>query len=148
MTKLHGVVELLLARMESHPEEFERGTSRWNWMLEGVLAHCSEEERAALHVGLRPIRLQQLHEDVMDELLNGPDRRANEQNALNSAHNNMGASLRAAISPALQQIDAQRTITLTQKQMSVVNKLTKNFTPADRDKFIRDYAKDIQRMQK
>lgn len=78
MTELHGVVELLLARMESHPEEFERGTSRWNWMLEGVLTHCSEEERAALHAGLRPIRLQQLHEDVMDELLNGEDRRRKE----------------------------------------------------------------------
>lgn len=78
MSELHPVVELLVARMETNPEEFERGMSRWNWMLEGVMTNCSEEERAALHAGLRPIRLQQLHEDVLDELLNGPERRAQE----------------------------------------------------------------------
>lgn len=78
MSELHDVVKLLLARMESHPEEFERGTSRWAWMVEGVMTNCSEEERAALHAGLRPIRLKQLHEDVMDELLNGEERRRRE----------------------------------------------------------------------
>jgi hypothetical protein len=78
MTDLHDVVKLLIARMESHPEEFERGMSRWGWMLEGVMTNCSEEERAALHAGLRPIRLKQLHEDVMDELLNGDERRRKE----------------------------------------------------------------------
>ena len=80
--KLHDVVKLLIARMESHPEEFERGMSRWAWMVEGVMTNCSEEERAALHAGLRPIRLKQLHEDVMDELLNGDERRRNEQDDL------------------------------------------------------------------
>lgn len=75
---LHDVVKLLLARMDSHPEEFGRGMSRWGWMLESVMTNCSEEERAALHAGLRPIRLQQLHEDVMDELLNGDERRRKE----------------------------------------------------------------------
>ena len=78
MAEMHDVVKLLLARMESHPEEFERGTSRWAWMLEGVMTNCSEEERAALHAGLRPIRLQQLHEDVMDQLLTGDERRRKE----------------------------------------------------------------------
>ena len=76
--ELHDVVKLLITRMESHPEEFERGMSRWAWMVEGVMTNCSEEERAALHAGLRPIRLKQLHEDVMDELLNGEERRRKE----------------------------------------------------------------------
>ena len=106
--KLHEVVQLLLARMESHPEEFQRGMSRWAWMVEGVMTSCSEEERAALHAGLRPIRLKQLHEDVMDELLNGEERRRKEQDdldyelgILNKARNqrNMGASLRSALHP-------------------------------------------------
>ena len=106
--KLHDVVKLLLARMDSHPEEFERGMSRWAWMVEGVMTNCSEEERAALHAGLRPIRLKQLHEDVMDELLNGEERRRKEQDdldyelgILNKARNqrNMGASLRSALHP-------------------------------------------------
>lgn len=77
--EMHDVVKLLLKRMESHPEEFGHGVSRWGWMLENVLENCSKEEGAALHAGLRPIRLQQIHEHVMDELLNGEERRYREQ---------------------------------------------------------------------
>lgn len=131
--KLHDVVKLLLARMESHPEEFERGSSRWGWMLEGVLTNCSEEERAAIHAGLRPIRLQQLHEDVMDELLSGPERRAEEQS--------MGASLNARPHPT-------KKIVMTQAEMNLINKLTETSTLAEKDQFIREYAKSKREMQK
>lgn len=130
---LHDVVKLLLARMESHPEEFGRGSSRWGWMVEGVLTNCSEEERAALHAGLRPIRLQQLHEDVMDELLSGPERRAEEQS--------MGASLRATPHPT-------KKIVMTQAEMNLINKLTETSTLAEKDQFLREYAKSKREMQK
>lgn len=77
---LHDVVKLLLKRMESHPEEFGTGpTNRWGWMLNDVLADCSIEEAEAIKKGLRPIRLQEIHETVMDELLNGDERRRKEQ---------------------------------------------------------------------
>lgn len=130
---LHDVVKLLVARMESHPEEFGRGMSRWGWMLEGVMANCSEEERAAIHAGLRPIRLQQLHEDVMDELLSGPERRAEEQS--------MGASLNARPHPT-------KKIVMTQAEMNLINKLTETSTLAEKDQFIREYAKSKREMQK
>ena len=130
---LHDVVKLLLARMESHPEEFGRGSSRWGWMVEGVLTNCSEEERAAIHAGLRPIRLQQLHEDVMDELLSGPERRAEEQS--------MGASLNARPHPT-------KKIVMTQAEMNLINKLTETSTLAEKDQFIREYAKSKREMQK
>lgn len=130
---MHEVVTLLLARMESHPEEFARGMSRWGWMLEGVLTHCSEEERAVLKAALRSIHLGQLHEDVMDELLNGPERRAEEQS--------MGAALNARPHPT-------KKVVLTQAQMSIINKLTESYTPTEKDKFIRDYARNIREKQK
>jgi hypothetical protein len=76
---LHDVVELLLARMKSHPEEFAAGSSRWGWMVEEVLQHCSNEERDAIKEGLRPIRLKEVHEHVMDELCNGEERRRKER---------------------------------------------------------------------
>lgn len=75
----HEVVKLLLARMKSHPEEFASGASRWGWMVNDVMDHCSDEERTALKEGLRPIRLQEIHEHVMDELCNGDERRRKEQ---------------------------------------------------------------------
>lgn len=143
MTEMHEVVTLLLARMESNPEEFERGMSRWAWMLESVMTSCSEKERAALHAGLRPIRLNQLHEDVMDELFNGPERRAQEEDMLNKTYNNnnMGASLSAAPHPT-------KKIVMTQAELSIIDKLTKSYTPAEKDQFIKDYAKSKREMQK
>lgn len=123
---LHDVVKLLLKRMESHPEEFGTGpTNRWGWMLNDVLSNCSEEEAAAIKEGLRPIRLQEIHETVMDELLNGDERRrAEKENILNTARNNMGASLRSAISPALQQIDAEMQIEQMKQYRNTYNQMT------------------------
>lgn len=110
--ELHPVVELLLARMNSHPEEFANGASRWGWMINDIMDHGTDEERAALKEGLRPIRLQEVHEVVLDELCNGEERRRKEQEeqeeyertartALGAG--SMGASLRNALSPAVQQ---------------------------------------------
>lgn len=76
---IHEVVKLLLARMKSHPEEFASGSSRWGWMVSDVMDHASDEERAALKEALRPIRLQEIHEHMMDELCNGDERRRKEQ---------------------------------------------------------------------
>ena len=74
--KIHPVVELLAARMESHPEEFRMdGDRRWGaWMaqMEGLL---TEEEKLLL----RRSEMQDIHEEVLDELMNGPERRAQEK---------------------------------------------------------------------
>jgi len=76
---LHPVVTLLLKRIESHPEEFGRGATRWDWIIDRVQSYGSKEEDEAIDAALRPIRLQEAHEEMMDELLNGDDRRAKEE---------------------------------------------------------------------
>ena len=123
MAELHDVVKLLIARMESHPEEFngdmaERDSRSYRWWqaIRLVQENGTAEEKAAIDKGIRKIKLQHAHEMVMDELLNGDERRRREQeeqeyeaNLLNTARNqrNMGSSLRAAITPALQKLDAE-----------------------------------------
>jgi hypothetical protein len=92
--ELHAVVRLLLKRMESHPEEFTygvsgadgirsplRGINRWDAYLQDISEGGNEAEKAAIHKGLREIRLGEIHERVMDELINGEQRRADERRA-------------------------------------------------------------------
>lgn len=70
---IHPVVELLAARMESHPEEFEpNGGGRWAEWLDRLIPFVTEAER----VMLRGPMMQDIHEEVLDELLNGDERRA------------------------------------------------------------------------
>lgn len=71
----HEVVKLLLKRMESHPEEFKKDADRWDRVLVEVLEHADETEIAAIHASIRNIRLGEAHEDMMDELCNGDERR-------------------------------------------------------------------------
>jgi hypothetical protein len=79
--KPHPVVELLVARMESHPEEFRvaDGPERWVTHIDMVQDYGSEADKAALNAKLRDIVMGEVHEDVMDELLNGEDRRRKEE---------------------------------------------------------------------
>jgi hypothetical protein len=73
---IHPVVELLAARMESHPEEFgENGNGRWAQWLDQLIPFITEAERVLLRVPM----MQDIHEEVLDELLNGPERRAEEK---------------------------------------------------------------------
>lgn len=106
-TEMHDVVQLLLARMESHPEEFlwETG-NRWQSTLGSVREYGTPEEINAIDAGLRVIMLQQAHEGMLDELLNGDERRRREEEET-SYERNLGARLRTTLTPALQKIDAQ-----------------------------------------
>jgi hypothetical protein len=89
-TELHPAVELLLARMESHPEEFATKekvyatNSRLSKMISlygDILNRASEKEVALLRAAMDKIQLDLLHNDLMDELLNGEDRRKAEEKA-------------------------------------------------------------------
>jgi hypothetical protein len=79
----HAVVRLLLKRMESHPEEFRVADEpfhyRWYDHVDAIQAFGSEADKAAMDEGLREIRLAEVHERVMDELVNGPERRRKER---------------------------------------------------------------------
>jgi hypothetical protein len=70
----HAVVRLLLKRMESHPEEFRLGNGRWAEWLDLLIPFVTEAER----VLLRGPMMQEIHEQVMEELCNGPERRRKE----------------------------------------------------------------------
>jgi hypothetical protein len=67
--------------MESHPEEFRvaDGPERWVTHIDMVQDYGSEADKAALNAKLRDIVMGEVHEDVMDELLNGEDRRRKEK---------------------------------------------------------------------
>ena len=75
----HEVVRLLLARMESHPEEFKSTQSpyhnRWYDQINAISAYGNDTDKAAINARVRDIRLGEVHEQVMDELLNGPTKR-------------------------------------------------------------------------
>jgi hypothetical protein len=77
--KPHDVVKLLIARMKSHPEEFRVADApfhdRWYDHVNSIQAFGNEADKAAIAEGLREIRLAETHERVMDELLNGEERR-------------------------------------------------------------------------
>ena len=88
--EVHPVVELLLARMKSHPEEFQdpymltelkpvNGYERWDPALRAVMSTGNDTDKEAIEEGLRPIRMKQIHEWVMDELCNGEERRRKKQ---------------------------------------------------------------------
>ena len=75
-SNIHPVVELLAARMESNPEEFAPdGEGRWARWLDELIPFVTEAER----VLLRGPMMQTYHEEVLDELLNGPDKRRKEE---------------------------------------------------------------------
>jgi len=76
----HAVVKLLIARMESHPEEFKsHEDTRWYHVMSDVTEYGNETDKAAISAKLRDIRLGAAHEDALDELCNGPDRRRKQQ---------------------------------------------------------------------
>lgn len=78
----HEVVKLLVARMESHPEEFssdeERFSDRWERCISDIEAFGNEADKAALNAKLRDIWMDKIHEKVLDELCNGEERRRKE----------------------------------------------------------------------
>ena len=90
--EFHPLVELLLARMKSHPEEFEGDMSsglysdrnlptglRWAQVISHMKDYLTPEEEVAVTAALRVIRMDSIHRHAMDELLNGEERRRKER---------------------------------------------------------------------
>lgn len=71
MGKHCEAVELLLARMDSNPEEFtEHG--RWEKLIAKYRLHLSATDRLALEDKINALWLDVFHKDVMKELLAEP----------------------------------------------------------------------------
>lgn len=100
--QMHPLVELMLKRMESHPEEFMGGpenivyptydtplSNRWDCILSEMKDCMTEEEEVAVNTALGAIRMERLHNEALDELLNGDERRrkqAEERERAGQAH--------------------------------------------------------------
>jgi len=79
----HDAVKLLLARMDSHPEEFKLKDpsyhDRWYNHISAINSYGNEADRAAIAAKTRDIRMAEVHEQVMEELCNGPEHRRKEE---------------------------------------------------------------------
>lgn len=74
---VHPAIALLLSRMDSHPEEFTGpGLTRWARTIDQVQEYARPEDLALFDTTLNNLRMARVHEDIMDELLNGDERRA------------------------------------------------------------------------
>lgn len=127
--EMHDVVKLILARIESHPEEFGRGAHRWDWIIERVQNYGSKEECGAIDAALRPIRLQEVHEDMMDELCNGDERRRKEREDEEYYQRTLAQQKLTAQQLVMQQQNALGVGTATPSQ--VLNVTTRHPTMAD-----------------
>jgi hypothetical protein len=61
----------MLARMDTHPEEFRPRGHRWKEALTSMLLAASPEERLALETKRDRFSMDALHEQIMSELLEG-----------------------------------------------------------------------------
>jgi hypothetical protein len=98
---IHPVVRLLVARMESHPEEFnlhERFdepsdvANRWGNIIDRLKEWASGEDMAVLR---KPF-MEAIHRDALDELMNGPERRAEEERIRQEEHKRWATQLAQA----------------------------------------------------
>jgi hypothetical protein len=103
MSEPHDVVKLLAARMESNPEEFNDDNGRWAQWLDELIPFVTEEER----VMLRKPMMQTIHEDVLDELLNGPEKRREAEENRKEYERHMAAALQHTKMQAMQQAIGQ-----------------------------------------
>ena len=66
-------VKILLARMETHPEEFvpeyDGGTTKWGILIQSYKAYLNEEDAKALDKAYNGLMQQYFTKKVMEELL-------------------------------------------------------------------------------
>jgi hypothetical protein len=71
MSEYCEAVELLLARMDSNPEEFEEG-GRWEKLIVKYRTYLPVQDRTAMEDKINALRLDTFHKDVMNKLLAEP----------------------------------------------------------------------------
>lgn len=119
---VHPAVVLIVERMKSHPEEFAAGLeppgqlgavqARWGRLLERMEPWLTPADRAHLDTHARALAMERIHHDMLDELLNGPERRAEEQRRIISDQAQRAQLARQA------QAQAQR-YTVSQGQLGI-----------------------------
>lgn len=71
----HPLVDLMLARMESHPEEFDGSNGRWDPAITDIEEYAPIEQAELIITKIAAIRLDKAHHLALDELCNGEERR-------------------------------------------------------------------------
>jgi hypothetical protein len=71
---IHPAVDLLLRRMESNPEEFVTDAP-WAVHYQQYKAHWNAREKHLFSIKMREIRMQAMHEKLMNHLCNREDKR-------------------------------------------------------------------------
>jgi multimeric flavodoxin WrbA len=67
---MHHAIEMLLARMESHPEDFSQERSgKWLQTINAYKKFFTEEEGIAVRDGLRKINMESMTEDIMKRMV-------------------------------------------------------------------------------
>jgi hypothetical protein len=85
--KVHPLVELLVARAKSHPDEFKDDTDtittaasdRWWRAINVISRNGTDADKALLANTIGRIAMDKAHEWALDELLNGEERRAEDR---------------------------------------------------------------------
>ena len=86
----HPLVNMLLTRIKSHPEEFVytglgqaklaiRTPMRWDYAIRIIKEHGTNKDNEAIHRAIKLAAMNAAHEWAMDELMNGPERRSQEK---------------------------------------------------------------------
>jgi hypothetical protein len=73
---MHVAIELLIKRMESNPDEFVKGHSRhskWERIIEKYMEFVNPEDKKIMKEKYSALQLDQMHKDVMAELLYGEE---------------------------------------------------------------------------
>jgi len=107
VAELHPVITLLIKRMDSHPEEFVGLKAvRWTNFISKINTAATGENLAAVAEAYSNLRLNAIHEQVLDELLNGEERRAKEREQQTTLARNRTPNLNHIL-PAQQHLAAQ-----------------------------------------
>jgi hypothetical protein len=83
--KVHPLVELLVARAKSHPDEFKEdidsiaSSDRWWRAISVISRNGTDADKALLASTVGRIAMDRAHEWALDELLNGEERREAER---------------------------------------------------------------------
>lgn len=73
---MHEAVKLILKRMDSNPDEFVKGqikARRWDRLLMEYEPYMTEKEKEGIKQRYSEIQMEQLHKEVMAELLRGDE---------------------------------------------------------------------------
>jgi len=127
---LHPAVQLLIARMESHPEEFVGG-NRWKSLISTYEKFFSPEEARVFQEHIRKAHLDWLHTEIMRRLTSGAGTHVLGYADAQSVHS-ASSSLQALISQAqMDQAQAMQSSFRTGYSSSMLNSIKDWGNPAE-----------------